>query len=200
MTAQPPPAPDTDWRRAWDPMVAAVGQDFSDGTVRYGADAVTASDIRRYQEPLEFDCPLHHDPHAARAAGYPRVTLPYTAALSWSIPAMWSPGEPPLFDDPARDAQPARTPINNSDPGLGPRTTGFFATGIDMDFVRPVLAGERVGRRGMRLLACTPKETSVGRGAFLTWESDLVDEHGEAVARMRVGTYAYDPHPGASGA
>ena len=38
-----------------------------------------------------------------------------------------------------------------------------------------------------------PKETSVGRGAFLKWESDVVTESGEVVARIRIGTYAYVP-------
>lgn len=188
-----------DWRRAWDPMVAAVGRDFSDGRVVYGADPVTASDIRRFLEPLEFGCPLHTDHAAAAASGFPGVTLPYTAALSWSIPAMWSPGDPPLFDHDGRDAQPARSPINNPDPGLGPETTGFFATDLELDFIRPVTAGERVGRRGRRLVSCTPKETSVGRGAFLTWESELVCGDGEVVARMRTGVYAYDPKPRAAG-
>ena len=186
-----------DWRRDWDPMVAAVGRDFGDGTVVYGADPVTATDIRRFLEPLEFDCPLHHDREVAMAAGFPDVTLPYTAVMSWSIPPMWSPGDPPLFDDDARDAQPARSPINNTDSGPGPKTTGFFATGLEMDFVRPVTAGERIGRRGRKLLACVPKETSVGRGAFLTWESEMVTGTGEVVARMRTVSYAYTPRPAA---
>jgi acyl dehydratase len=186
-----------DWRRAWDPLVAAVGSDFGDGQVVYGADPVTASDIRRFLEPLEFGCPLHTDPAAARAAGFAGVTLPYTAALSWSIPAMWAPGDPPLFTDEARDAQPSRSPISNPDPGLGPETTGYFATDLELDFVRPVTAGERVGRRGRRLVSCTPKETSVGRGAFMTWETELVDGDGEVIARMRTGTYAYEPRPAA---
>jgi acyl dehydratase len=70
---------------------------------------------------------------------------------------------------------------------------------MELDFIRPVVAGERLGRRGYRLLACTPKETAVGRGAFLKWESEIVDEQGEVVMRMRAGTYAYQPHHGEAG-
>jgi acyl dehydratase len=188
-----------DWRRAWDPMVAAVGRDFGEPEAVYGADPVTATDIRRFLEPLEFGCQLHSDPEAARAAGFADVTMPYTAVMSWSFPAMWAPGDPPLFADEARDAQPARSPISNPDPGLGPPVTGFFATDLELDFVRPVTAGERVGRRGRRLVSCTPKETSVGRGAFITWEMDLVDGDGEVVGRMRSGTYAYEPRAAGEG-
>jgi hypothetical protein len=188
---------DTDWRQDWDAVIAAVGRDFSDGEVRYGADSVTASDIRRFLEPLEFDCALHYDRAAAAVAGFSDITLPYTAVMSWSIPAMWSPGDPPLFDDAARNAQPARSPINGPGLGIGPKTTGFFAAEIEMDFVRPVTAGERIGRRGYRLISCTPKETAVGRGAFLTWESEIVTTEGEVVARMRSVTFAYVPRPAA---
>ena len=62
-----------------------------------------------------------------------------------------------------------------------------------MEFLRPVTVGERVGRRGQRLISCTPKQTSMGRGAFMTWESELVTDRGEVVARVRTGTYAYNP-------
>ncbi len=43
----------------WDAMVARrSARDFGDGDrVVYGADPVTATDIRRFLEPLEFDSP-----------------------------------------------------------------------------------------------------------------------------------------------
>src|SRR5919199_578290 len=188
-----------DWRGAWDDMVAAVGRDFSDGKTSYGVDPVERSALRRYLEPLEFDCPLHYDEEVARSFGFSNVTVPYTAALSWSMPAMWSPGEPPIFDDDDRNAQPSRSPINDRGERPGPKTTGFFATDMELDFIRPVVIGERVGRRGNKLISCTPKETSVGRGAFLKWESELVNQDGEVVARMRTGTYAYIPRPATDG-
>jgi len=122
------------------------------------------------------------------------VIAPYTATLPYSVPAMWNPGDPALYQDPSPDAQPARSPINNQDMPLGPETTGFFATDIAMDFVRPLAVGDRVGRRGRKLVACSPKETSMGRGAFITWENELVTSTGEVVAYVRTGTYAYNPH------
>lgn len=184
----------SDWQDEWRDVIVAVGTEFDTGEPRYGADPAEGSVIRRYLEPLEFDCPLHYDAEVARAHGYDDMIAPYTLALTCSIPAMWHPGDPPLFVDDDRDAQPARTPINNADFPLGPRTTGFFATDVEFDFVRPLRIGERVARRGHKLLSCTPKETSVGRGAFTTWESEIIDEAGDVVVRMRVGTYAYVPH------
>jgi hypothetical protein len=183
---------DIRWQEEWQPVIDAVGRDFDEGAVTWGADPVERGAIRRYLEPLEFDCALHTDPEVARAAGFADVTMPYTGVIGWTLPAMWQPGEQ-LFDTDDRDAQPVRSAINNQDMPLGPRTTGFFGTDIDVDFLRPVVAGERIGRRGKRLLSCTPKETGVGRGAFMKWESDVVTEIGEVVGRIRIGTYAYVP-------
>jgi hypothetical protein len=186
------------WQDEWRPVIDAVGRDFGDGETVWGADVVERGTIRRYVESLEIDSALHHDQAVARAHGHRDVIAPYTAALSFSLPAMWQPGEPALYDDPDPDAQPARSPINNQDMPLGPRTTGFFATDMAVDFVRPLTVGERVGRRGRTLVSCVPKETSMGRGAFLTWESELVTDTGEVIAKVRNGTYAYNPHPAAT--
>jgi|GEM_PF-773622 len=184
-----------DWVRAWDPMVALVGSDLSDGRIRWGADVVEPGAVRRYLEPVELGSPIHYDAGAAREHGFDDVVAPATSLLSFALPAMWRPGEDTLFASDDRDAQPARTPINNAEPGPGPATTGFFATDIEIDFLRPVVVGERLGTRGRRLLSCVPRRTRVGRGAFSTFESDLVSDRGDVVARLRTSSYAYDPHP-----
>jgi hypothetical protein len=184
-----------DWVVAWDAMVALVGTDLSNGEVRWGADAVEPGTIRRYLEPIELGCAIHYDADAARAAGYDDIVAPSTAVLMYTIPPMWSPEDPTLFDSADRNAQPARSPINNADPGPAPRTTGFFATDIELDFLRPVVVAERLGTRGRKLLSCVPKETRVGLGAFCTFESQIVSDRGDVVARMRTSTYAYDPYP-----
>lgn len=194
-------APATDWKADWQEVIDAVGRDFLDGEVTWGGDPIERGAIRRYLEPLELDCALHTDPDVARSAGHSDVTMPATGVIAWTIPAAWAPGQE-LFDSDDRNAQPVHSEINNADMPLGPRTTGFFGTDIELDFDRDLTVGERVGRRGKRLLSCTPKETGVGRGAFMTWESDLVVIPGdsdvsakpEIVGRIRIGTYAYVPH------
>jgi len=122
MTAQPP-ARAGHGLAAWpgDPMVAAVGQDFSDGTVRLRCGRRHGpATIRRYQEPLGVRLPAAPRPPTRRErAGYPGVTLPYTAALSWSIPAHVVAGRAAAFFDEPGQGTPsprAATPINNSEP------------------------------------------------------------------------------------
>jgi hypothetical protein len=188
---------DETWKDDWQEVIDAIGTDFLDGEVTWGADPVEPGAIRRYLEPLELDCALHTDPEVAAAAGHSNVVMPVTGVIAWTIPAAWRPGEV-LFDSDDRDAQPVHSAINNADMPIGPRTTGFFGTDIELDFEREVTAGERLGRRGKRLLSCTPKETGVGRGAFMTWESEIVSIGGsgvdEVVGRTRIDTYAYVPH------
>jgi hypothetical protein len=183
-----------DWRAAWQPMVDAVGTVFGDGSAVYGADRVEAGLIRRYVEPLEFGSGLHHDRDVARAHGHPDVIAPYTSLLMFCVGPIWRPGEEPVFTSAERNAQPARSPVAERRVPQQPHTTEYFATDMELDFIRAVAVGERVGRRrSQRLVSCAPKETSVGRGAFLTWESELIDEQGEAVARIRTGVYSYVP-------
>ena len=173
-------------------MLAAVGTDLSQGRTVRGADPIEASTIRRYLEPLEFDCALHYDPAIAARHGFAGITAPYTSILTYTIPAMWEPGQH-LFTSDQRDAQPAFSPINGDDLRVAPELTGFFATDIEMDFLRPPVVGEHLSKRGNVLLSCVPKWISVGRGAFLTLQSEVVTDTGEVVARIRTVVFAYEP-------
>lgn len=186
---------DSDWTAAWQPMVAAVGTQFDPGPHEFTADVIEAGAVRRYLEPLEFDCALHHDREAARALGYPEIVVPTSAIPTFALAPMWRPGET-LFDSAERNAQPAKTPISGVRTDLEPATTGFFATNYDVEYLQPVVVGDRLLRRGARLVACLPKETKVGRGAFLTWESEIVNQRLEVVARLQTTYFRYNPHRG----
>ncbi|MET0369978.1 MAG: MaoC family dehydratase N-terminal domain-containing protein [Sphingobium sp.] len=183
-----------DWKEAWAPVIALIGQDISKGEARPGIDRVEAGAIRRYLEPLEFDCPLHYDADVARAQGHGDIVAPYTAISTFAMPAFWAPGQT-LFASDERDAQPAKSTVKPPFPPGTPPVTGYFATDMGVEYLRPVIVGERLSRRGNRLLACEPKETKVGRGAFIKTESTIYDEAGEAVARYFVNVFLYNPHP-----
>jgi hypothetical protein len=184
-----------DWQDAWQPMVEAVGTEFGDGGVVYGADRVEAGLVRRYVEPLELGSPLHHDAEVARAHGYPDVIAPYTSLLMFAVGPMWRPGDPSVFTSAERDGQPARSPVSERRVAVQPFTSDYFAVDLELDFTRPAAVGEQVGRRrSQRLISCVPKETRVGRGAFLTWESELVSDAGDVLVRLRTSVFSYVPH------
>jgi len=175
-------------------MLDAVGREMGDGERSVAPDAVERGAIRRFVEPLELSCPLHVDPAAAALHGHPDVLAPVSSIASFTIPPLWSPGDPPVFDSEERDAQPARTPLGPRRTGLEPETTDFFGTELVADFLRPVHVGRRLVRSGHRLVGCVPRETRVGRGAFVTWESETHDESGAVVARYRSTGYSYVRH------
>ena len=189
---------DEAWKAAWDTVVEAIGTDIGVGEAQEPADAIEAGTLRRYLEPLEFDCPLHNDKAVAQQYGYADVIAPFTAAISFTMPAMWEPGDPPLFESPDRDVQPERSAVKPQYPDFFPAFTGYFATDMDVDYLRPLHLGERVMRRGAKLIACEPKETRVGRGAFLKTEAEIVTDKGEVVALLRTGLFLYDPHQAAA--
>lgn len=188
---------DEDWKQAWQPLIDAIGTDFGDDAEVWGADEVEKGIIRRFLEPLEFDCPLHYDQATAQHYGYRDILAPYSSIISSALPPLWSPGKD-IWTSAERNAQPAYSPVaslnSNAMQKLMPPTPGFFATDIEIDYLQPVVVGDRVRMRGRKLISCVPKETSVGRGAFIIWESEILNQRGEPVARMRTGMYQYSPH------
>lgn len=173
-------------------MIAAVGRDFDERPRVFIADRIETSAVRRWLEPLEFDCALHYDREVARRHGYDDIVVPVAALPTFSLEPMWRPGDV-LFDCDARDAQPARSAITGIRCGLEPPTTGFFATDIEFEYLRTVTVGECLMKHGALLVACEPKETRVGRGAFITWQSQLINEDLEVVARTRTTLFRYNP-------
>jgi acyl dehydratase len=182
-----------DWKAAWQPLIDAVGQDFSGGLRTVGADEISAAAVRRYLEPLEFDCALHYDAEVARAHGYEDIIAPTTSIQTFSLPPMWQPGQT-IFTSAERDAQPSNGALSGFKTPLEPPTTAYFATDYEVEYLCPVTVGDRLHRRGATLLACLPKETKVGRGAFLIWASEIRNQRDEVVARMRTTWLRYNPH------
>jgi len=182
------------WKAAWQPMIDAVGREFDDKPPVFVADPIERSAIRRWLEPLEFDCALHCDPEVAREHGHADVVVPTSALSTFALAPMWRPGET-LFTSAERNAPPAASAVSGIQTGLEPPTTGYFATNIDYEYLRPAVAGDRLLKRGARLLACQPKETKVGRGAFITWGSELINQRQEVVVRMQATFFRYNPLP-----
>lgn len=179
----------------WADLEAAVGQDFSGGVERTGADPVELSGIRRFCEPLELDCPLHHDEERARAQGYRGVVLPVSAVNStYTAPPIWQPGEPTRWG--VKDPH-ALFPREQAGvvPLPMPKTTAGFATDIEIEYLEPVCVGDRLIVKGRKLISVNVRETSVGFGAFMVFESRIYNQRGELVAIQRNGNYAYNPHP-----
>lgn len=185
-----------DWQTAWQPLIDAIGQDFSGGIKQEAIEDVERSSVRRYCEPLEFDCPLHHDEAAAKRAGYRGIVAPFSGITqTWINDGLWRPGDRTLYPtaDPNVNARVHIEKRTSAPEPPQPPTSSAFATDIEIEYFEPVCVGDRLTASGRRLLSVLPKETSVGRGAFTLWEREVHNQRGELVAQIRSGTYSYVP-------
>jgi hypothetical protein len=185
------------WPGCWQAAVDIVGQDFGDDSIIWGADPVERTGIRRLLEAFEFDCALHYDQAIAIEHGYADIVAPASSVRVFAIPAMWEPGDDPIFTDPDKNAQPVRWPRPGWYPPVTPATSAGIITDLEWDFLLPVVVGDHVGiRNRRRLVACTPKELRIGKGAFVTIEQTIVNQRQEKVALTRLTSFNYNPAPG----
>jgi hypothetical protein len=186
-----------DWQQSWQPMIDAIGRDFSGGETATGIDAIERSLVRHYLEPLEFDCPLHYEEEAAKQAGYRGIVAPFSGiSATWTSAGLWRPGDPSNYPnaDPNWDSTPRRL-FGGGDPVPAPSTNSGIATDIEIEYFEPPIVGDRLTRRGRRLHSVRVRETKVGRGAFVVWETEVVNQRGELVAKLRNGGYQYVINP-----
>lgn len=190
------------WEAAWQPVIDLIDQDFSEGERVSAADDVEKATIRRYLEPLEFGCPLHYDEAAARANGYRGILAPYSGiSQTWTDQGQWHPGQPSNYPTADPNANGIRRAADAAGrPVPSPDTTAGFATDIEIEYFEPVCVGDHLTYSGRKLLSVVPRETSVGRGAFMVWQREVHNQRGELVAQLRNGGYQYVPKPREEGA
>ena len=186
-----------DWQDDWQPVVDAIGQDFGGGAKREAIEDIEKSTIRRYCEPLEMDFPLFYDEAAAKAQGFKGIPAPYSGiSHTWTEVGVWKPGQPTRYPAAERNA-----PVVSDGPQGGNRptkkgekTSGGFATSIEIEYFEPAVVGDRLHKTGDKLISCDPKETRVGRGAFVIYELEIRNQRDELVAKLRQGGYGYIPN------
>ena len=179
-----------EWRAVRD----EIGSELPENDGSRMVDTVDRSSIRRWCEALEFGCELHCFDDIAQRHGFRAVTAPYSAMASYALPALWEPGDAPVFAESGLNAQPVRSPVAAIELPGAPKVTGFFATEIENQYMRPLVVGDQVRRGARRLIDCVPKRTRVGRGAFVTIETTLLDQHDELIAVNRSTYFYYRPN------
>lgn len=185
-----------DWQQIWQPMIDAIGTDYGDDVQAEAADDIEKGSVRKFCEPTEMDCPIFYDEDVAKAHGYGGIPAPYSGiSQTWVAQAFWSPGSDSLYQTPERNETPdmqASRQQGSKRPPM-PETSAAFATDIEIEYSTPALVGDRLTTSGNRLLSVVPKETSVGRGAFMIFEGYVHNQKGELVATIRRGLYQYNP-------
>lgn len=184
-----------DWAREWDAAIAVVGQDFSGGLEIEAVDAIELGAVRKFCEPLEFDCPLHHDEALAQEHGYRGVLAPLSGvSATWLDTGSWQPGWTTRYPEPDPNIDIVREPPRNQPEPPFPPTEAGFATDIEVEYFEPPCVGDRLTVKGRKLVSVLPRETRVGRGAFFIWEREVYNQRGDLVAKLRNGGYRYNIH------
>lgn len=183
-----------EWMQAWQPTIDAIGQDFSGGIESTAIDVIERGAVRRFLEAVELDCPLHYDPDVAKAHGYREVVAPVSGiSQTWLDTALWRPGLGSRFPSahPHVDI-PRERQADVPNPPMPPTSVGF-ATEVEIEYFEPPVVGDRLTVRGRKLISVNPRETRVGRGAFMVWEREVVNQDRVRVALIRNGGYSYSP-------
>ena len=153
-----------------------------------GIDEVSINDIRRKLEVYCFDCPLHYDAAVARAHGYRDVVAPVALTPLWALEAYWNPGEPVYFI-------PGRRAISG---GMKTELPNKFPRGLNVgsrwEYFEPLYHGDKL-RGDWQLLEVKPRETRLGDGVFLTYETNVYKQSGELVGKNSNTSFSYFEHP-----
>ena len=182
------------WQAAWQGTIDAVGGDFSGGVTSTALDQIEMGAVRKFLEPLELDCPLHYDADAAKQHGYRNILAPVAGISStWLDAGLWRPGMGSRYPQAHPHVDIPRARAEDVPEPPVPDTTAAFATDIEIEYFEPAVVGDRLTVRGRKLLSCVPRETRVGRGAFMVWEREVVNQDGVRVALLRNGGYSYVP-------
>jgi hypothetical protein len=132
--------------------------------------------IGRYAMTIGAADPVHHDPAAARSAGYADVVAPpnlLAAIVEWGI------GTPEARLQPDGTPHDTETPLGDGDLGL--RVMG---AGEEMELVNPVIAGTEVVLEST-LESVTPKQTRAGTCVFVTTMNTFMSAEGAVLNRNR---------------
>src|ERR1019366_3129848 len=128
-----------------------------------GVDEVSRNDIRRKLEVYCFDCPIYTDDASARAHGYQMAIAPGAMIPLWSLPAYWSPGDPPIFGPGLAEKDGS---VNSAMPN---RWKNGLNASSEIEFFEPAYPGDRL-RTTSKLKKVKPLKPNLGEGAFLISE------------------------------
>ena len=178
----------------WEDTAKHIGEDYSGGIIMVADERVDKVMISRYCEPAEIGNLLYWDEEVARMAGYRSQVVPW--AMVKEVPTYggnWRPGEATRFPlDKEMDWQ---SQLANRQPSAGgpptpPTNAGFF-TDMTIEFFEPVCLGDRLTTMGYTLRHVTPRETRVGIGAFVGFDTSYFNQYGQLVARATQGGYRF---------
>ena len=129
----------------WEDLENAVGQDFSDGEIRWAVEPIEWTSIRRYCEAIESDFPLFHSAEEAKKHGYEGIICPASHIQNHTGQGLWRPGDPTRWPVSERNFVASNVSQAGGRPWPAPKTTAGFATDREVEYLKPVHVGDHLG-------------------------------------------------------
>jgi acyl dehydratase len=171
-----------------DEILKEVGQPFGAAEPLWAPDPVNVPMIRHWVDAIADFNPIYLDEQAARAAGHPGLVAPPAMLQTWGM-------QRPLIEGIAERGGTAQ-PVTGESPITrlaAAGYTGTLATNSELEFDRYLRPGDLLSYRGVLESISEQKVTGLGRGYFVTWVTEYLDEAGAAVGRQRFRIYKFAP-------
>ncbi len=148
-----------------------IGHEYAAHT----GEPVLPRDIRRYALAIDEENPIFYDEAAAKAGRYGGLTAPLSY-ISWSVGV---PGAEKRAKDLGEDGLSSFVGIPDMPNAF---ELGWVRGGEELEFVKPIYAGDRVTVRG-RVTNMTEKSGKSGTLIFVTSEFNYTNQKDELLAK-----------------
>ena len=163
-----------------------VGKPLGSGAV--APDPVNVPMIRHWVDALDDRNPVYLDEEAAAATRFGGIVAPPAMLQVWSMP------RPKIEGIAERGGAPGEMRFDNPITALDEAGyVGTVATNSELEFVRYLRPGDHLRSSNALESISARKNTSLGRGYFVTWVTTYTDADGELVGRQSFREFKFDP-------
>lgn len=165
-----------------------IGEKMNTHGTNIAPDQVNMPMIRHWIDAFDDRNPVYEDEGVAARTRFKGLIAPPAMMQTWTMPRPILKG----IGERGGAAQPLDPdgPLNVLD-RVG--FTGILATNSELEFDRPLRAGD-VLHSDVILFSVSPrKKTGLGQGYFVSWVQEYVDQAGKPVGRQKFTVLKFDP-------
>jgi len=167
---------------------ALVGKPPGGSGLGVAPDPVNLPMIRHWAAAFEDANPVYTDPAAAERSRFGQIVAPPMMLQTWTM------ATPVITGIAERGGAPTELTGDSfmtvfDEAGFG----GTLAVGSEFEIERHLHLGEVVSSRNIVVSISEEKQTRLGPGYFVTWETTYTDESGAIVGRQRFRVLKFKP-------
>jgi acyl dehydratase len=165
-----------------------IGKSMSPTGPAKAPDEVNVPMIRHWVDAFDDRNPIYLDPEATAKTRFGEIVAPPAMMMTWTFPRPRIEGIAERGGTP--DEIPEDHPITILDRA---GYVGTLATNSELTFERYLHPGDHLVSDIRFESISNRKQTSLGKGYFVTWATIYTDQHGEVVGRQLFRIFKFDP-------